>query len=87
MGHLSIVLKTIFPVIQPRHAGLKPPPRERSSIISATRANAKREDCKLYLFGIETDLAPFEARFAAAVPLAQPVMGGSRAHRLMEIAQ
>jgi hypothetical protein len=54
---------------------------------SATRANAKREDCKLYLFGIETDLAPFEARFAAAVPLAQPVMGGSRAHRLMEIAQ
>jgi hypothetical protein len=54
---------------------------------SATRANAKREDCKLYLFGIETELAPFEARFAAAVPLAQPVMGGSPAHRLMEYAQ
>ncbi|OAJ53471.1 hypothetical protein A6V36_28635 [Paraburkholderia ginsengiterrae] len=53
---------------------------------SATRANLKHEDCKLYLVGAGTELEPFEARFAAAVQLA-PAAHASRAHRLMECAQ
>ncbi|HEX7906613.1 MAG TPA: hypothetical protein VF534_00785 [Paraburkholderia sp.] len=53
---------------------------------SATRANLKHEDCKLYLVGTVTELEPFEARFAAAVQLAPPA-DASRAHRLMECAQ
>ncbi|MGF6598954.1 hypothetical protein P3T23_003671 [Paraburkholderia sp. GAS448] len=54
---------------------------------SATRTSLRREDCRIYLSGIETDLAPFEARFAAAIRLAQPAMDRSPAHRLMEYAQ
>ncbi|TKC89489.1 hypothetical protein FAZ69_11200 [Trinickia terrae] len=57
---------------------------------SATRSGVKREDCKIYLYGIDTDPAPFEARFAAAIrPVgpAQPAIDGSPAHRLMEYAQ
>lgn len=53
---------------------------------SATRANLKHEDCKIFLFGIETELAPFEARFAAAIRQAPPA-DHSPAHRLMECAQ
>ncbi|NPT61573.1 hypothetical protein GNZ13_45380 [Paraburkholderia sp. 5N] len=53
---------------------------------SATRANLKHEDCKIYLFGVETELAPFEARFAAAIRQA-PATDRSPAHRLMECAQ
>lgn len=53
---------------------------------SAIRANLKREDCKIYLCGADTELAPFEARFAAAIRLAPPG-DSSRAHRLMECAQ
>ncbi|HKR45213.1 MAG TPA: hypothetical protein VJU59_37015 [Paraburkholderia sp.] len=54
---------------------------------SATRAGLKREDCTIYLFGNDTDLAPFEARFAAAIRPAQPATDNSPAHRLMEYAQ
>jgi hypothetical protein len=54
---------------------------------SATRASLRREDCRIHLFGIETDLAPFEARFAAAIRPAQPAMDSSSAYRLMEYAQ
>ncbi|MEX3968027.1 hypothetical protein AB4Y42_38495 [Paraburkholderia sp. EG286B] len=54
---------------------------------SATRAGLKREDCTIYLFGNDTDLAPFEARFAAAIRPAQPATDNSPARRLMEYAQ
>ncbi|MEX3978758.1 hypothetical protein AB4Y45_07160 [Paraburkholderia sp. EG287A] len=54
---------------------------------SATRAGLKREDCTIYLFGHDTDLAPFEARFAAAIRPAQPATDNSPARRLMEYAQ
>lgn len=54
---------------------------------SATRAGLKREDCTIYLFGNDTDPAPFEARFAAAIRLAQPATDNSPARRLMEYAQ
>ncbi|MEX3929729.1 hypothetical protein AB4Y36_37960 [Paraburkholderia sp. BR10936] len=54
---------------------------------SATRAGLKREDCTIYLFGNDTDPAPFEARFAAAVRPAQPATDNSPARRLMEYAQ
>lgn len=53
---------------------------------SATRANLRHEDCKIHLFGVETELAPFEARFATAIRQALPV-DRSPAHRLMECAQ
>ncbi|QCP51991.1 hypothetical protein FAZ95_22560 [Trinickia violacea] len=53
---------------------------------SATRAGLKREDCTVYLFGNDTDPAPFEARFAAAVRPAQPA-DSAPARRLMEYAQ
>lgn len=54
---------------------------------SATRAGLKREDCTVYLYGKDTDPAPFEARFAAAVRPAQPATDSSPARRLMEYAQ
>ncbi|MCP3723206.1 hypothetical protein M3I53_08680 [Paraburkholderia sp. CNPSo 3272] len=54
---------------------------------SATRAGLKREDCTIYLFGNDTDPAPFEARFAAAIRPAQPTTENSPARRLMEYAQ
>ncbi|MEM5314575.1 hypothetical protein [Paraburkholderia sp. JHI869] len=54
---------------------------------SATRAGFKREDCTIYLYGNDTDPAPFEARFAAAVRPAQPAADDSPARRLMEYAQ
>ena len=54
---------------------------------SATRAGLKREDCTIYLFGNDTDPAPFEARFAAAIRPAQPATDHSPARRLMEYAQ
>lgn len=54
---------------------------------SATRAGFKREDCTIYLFGNDTDPAPFEARFAAAIRPAQPPSDSSPARRLMEHAQ
>ncbi|MGF6998035.1 hypothetical protein [Paraburkholderia sp. GAS32] len=53
---------------------------------SATRASLKHEDCKIHLFGVETELAPFEARFAAATRQT-PATDRSPAHRLMECAQ
>jgi hypothetical protein len=53
---------------------------------SATRAGLKREDCKIYLSGIDMDPAPFAARFAAAIRPAQPAIDGSPARRLMEYA-
>ncbi|WP_065500401.1 hypothetical protein [Burkholderia stabilis] len=53
---------------------------------SATRAGMKREDCPVYLTGIDTDFAPFGARFAAAVRLPGPALDGSPASRLMEYA-
>ncbi|AKM01799.1 hypothetical protein [Burkholderia pyrrocinia] len=53
---------------------------------SATRAGMKREDCPVYLIGIDTDFAPFGARFAAAVRLPGPALDGSPASRLMEYA-
>jgi hypothetical protein len=53
---------------------------------SATRARLKHEDCKIYLFGVETELAPFETRFAAAIRQT-PATDRSPAHRLMECAQ
>ncbi|MEX3944300.1 hypothetical protein AB4Y44_33105 [Paraburkholderia sp. BR10937] len=54
---------------------------------SATRAGLKRADCTIYLFGNDTDPAPFEARFAAAIRPAQPATDSSPARRLMEYAQ
>ncbi|WP_321965292.1 hypothetical protein [Paraburkholderia sp. J7] len=54
---------------------------------SATRAGFKREDCTIYLFGYDTDPAPFEARFAAAIRPTQPAPDSSPARRLMEHAQ
>ncbi|RQS75634.1 hypothetical protein DID96_04335 [Burkholderia sp. Bp8963] len=58
---------------------------------SATRSGLKREDCKVYLCGIDADSAPFEAlleaRFAAAIRPAMPANDGSPARRLMEYAQ
>ncbi|RKP43357.1 hypothetical protein D7S89_26520 [Trinickia fusca] len=54
---------------------------------SATRAGLKREDCTIYLFGNDTDPAPFEARFAAAVRPPQPATDSSPARRLMDYAQ
>lgn len=54
---------------------------------SATRAGLKREDCTIYLYGNDTDPAPFEARFAAAIRPAQPPTDSSPARRLMEYAQ
>ncbi|MBV8261196.1 MAG: hypothetical protein JO239_09640, partial [Paraburkholderia sp.] len=54
---------------------------------SATRAGLKREDCTIYLYGKDTDPAPFEARFAAAIRPAQPATDSSPARRLMEYAQ
>jgi hypothetical protein len=53
---------------------------------SATRMNLRQGDCKIYLFGVETELAPFEARFATVIRQALPV-DSSPAHRLMECAQ
>ncbi|MFJ1210381.1 hypothetical protein [Burkholderia pyrrocinia] len=53
---------------------------------SATRAGLKREDCPVYLTGIDTDFAPFGARFAAAVRLPGPALDASPACRLMEYA-
>lgn len=54
---------------------------------SATRAGFRREDCTVYLFGNDTDPAPFEARFAAAIRPAQPASDSTPARRLMEHAQ
>ncbi|MEM5405486.1 hypothetical protein [Paraburkholderia unamae] len=54
---------------------------------SAMRAGLKRADCTIYLFGNDTDPAPFEARFAAAIRPAQPATDSSPARRLMEYAQ
>ncbi|MFM0081770.1 hypothetical protein [Paraburkholderia sediminicola] len=53
---------------------------------SATRANLRHKDCNIYLFGVETELEPFEARFATAIRQAPPA-DSSPAHRLMECAQ
>ncbi|MGZ2745453.1 hypothetical protein [Burkholderia stagnalis] len=54
---------------------------------SATRAGLKREDCRIYLCGIDMDPAPFAERFAAAIRPPQPALDGPLAHRLMEVAQ
>ncbi|MGF6758153.1 hypothetical protein P3T16_005574 [Paraburkholderia sp. GAS42] len=54
---------------------------------SATKANLRREDCNIYLFGIETELGPFARHFAEAFRLEQPAMDCSPAQRLMEYAQ
>ncbi|WP_431819975.1 hypothetical protein [Burkholderia sp. F1] len=54
---------------------------------SATQAGLKREDCRIYLCGIDMDPAPFAARFAAAIRPPQPALDGSLARRLMEVAQ
>ncbi|QVN19712.1 hypothetical protein [Burkholderia pyrrocinia] len=59
---------------------------EQSFERSATRAGLKREDCPVYLSGIDTDFAPFDARFAAALRLPGPALDGSPARRLMEYA-
>ncbi|TCW77984.1 hypothetical protein C5O80_32945 [Burkholderia sp. SRS-46] len=53
---------------------------------SATRAGLKREDCRIYLCGIDLDPAPFAAHFAAAIRPPQPALDGSLARRLMEVA-
>ncbi|MGU7780107.1 hypothetical protein [Burkholderia sp. PU8-34] len=53
---------------------------------SATQVGLRREDCRICLSGIDTDPAPFEARFAAAIRLAAPANDRSPAHRLMEYA-
>lgn len=50
--------------------------------------NARREDCKVYLYGFGINPAPFETRFAAALPVPLPPPGdGSTALRLMEYAR
>ncbi|AYZ65765.1 hypothetical protein EGY31_21095 [Burkholderia multivorans] len=54
---------------------------------SATRAGLKREECRIYLCGIDMDPAPFAERFAAAIRPPQPALDGSLARRLMEAAQ
>ncbi|KVV54454.1 hypothetical protein WK92_03655 [Burkholderia ubonensis] len=54
---------------------------------SATRAGLRREDCRVYLCGIDMDPAPFAERFAAAIRPPQPALDGSLARRLMEVAQ
>ncbi|MGU7769071.1 hypothetical protein ACV229_02665 [Burkholderia sp. MR1-5-21] len=54
---------------------------------SATRAGLRREDCKTYLSGIDTDPAPFESRFAAVIRLGKPADDRSPARRLMEYAR
>ncbi|KUZ80033.1 hypothetical protein [Burkholderia ubonensis] len=54
---------------------------------SATRAGLKREECRIYLCGIDMDPAPFAERFAAAIRPPQPALDGSLARRLMEVAQ
>ncbi|AOJ11892.1 hypothetical protein WS71_22050 [Burkholderia mayonis] len=54
---------------------------------SATKAGLTREGCRIYLFGNEIDVAPFEARFAAAIRPVRPSAGRSPAERLMESAQ
>ncbi|PCE21590.1 hypothetical protein [Burkholderia ubonensis] len=54
---------------------------------SATWAGLKREDCRIYLCGIDMDPAPFAARFASAIRPPQPALDGSLARRLMEVAQ
>ncbi|MDR6498986.1 hypothetical protein J2785_002131 [Burkholderia ambifaria] len=59
---------------------------EQSFERSATRAGLKREDCPVYLTGIDTDFAPFDARFAGAVRLPVPALDASPARRLMECA-
>ncbi|MDN7904577.1 hypothetical protein QZM18_10640 [Burkholderia diffusa] len=59
---------------------------EQSFERSATRAGLKREDCPVYLTGIDTDFAPFDARFAAAIRLPVPALDASPARRLMEYA-
>ncbi|RQR26205.1 hypothetical protein DIE23_30260 [Burkholderia sp. Bp9143] len=53
---------------------------------SATRTGLKRDDCKVYLSGVDTDAAPFEARFAAVVPPRRAALDGSAACRLLEYA-
>ncbi|OXI88146.1 hypothetical protein CFB50_06255 [Burkholderia sp. AU33423] len=53
---------------------------------SATRAGLKSRDCTVYLPALDTDAAPFEARFAAAIRPALPALDGSPARRLMEYA-
>jgi hypothetical protein len=53
----------------------------------ASRTSGKREDCRLYLYGVEIDPAPFEGRFAAARRLAQLAMDASPVHCLMEAAR
>lgn len=53
---------------------------------SATRTGLTRDDCKVYLSGVDTDAAPFEARFAAAVLPGRAALDGSPARRLLEYA-
>ncbi|MFP3569661.1 hypothetical protein [Paraburkholderia sp. SIMBA_030] len=53
----------------------------------ASRTSGKREDCRIHLYGIEIDPAPFEGRFFATLRPAQPAMDTSVAHRLMEAAR
>ncbi|CAB3789974.1 hypothetical protein [Pararobbsia alpina] len=53
----------------------------------ASRTSGKREDCGIYLYGIEIDPAPFEGRFSTTVRPAQPTHERSDAHRLMKVAQ
>jgi hypothetical protein len=50
-------------------------------------ATTRREDCKVYLFGIDADPEPFETRFTAAIRLPLAATGSCAAHRLMEYAQ
>ncbi|MEZ0601142.1 hypothetical protein ACAX43_03125 [Paraburkholderia sp. IW21] len=52
----------------------------------AGRTTGTREDCRIYLYGVDFDLAPFEGRFSST-QLAQPAMDMPVAHRLMEAAR
>jgi len=53
----------------------------------ASRTSGKREDCGIWLYGIEIDPAPFEGRFSVTLRPAQPATDTSVAHRLMEVAR
>ncbi|WP_321858448.1 hypothetical protein [Burkholderia cenocepacia] len=53
---------------------------------SALRTGLKRDACKVYLFGVDLDAAPFDARFAATVLPGRAALDGSPARRLLEYA-
>jgi len=49
-------------------------------------SGARREDCTVYLWGLDADAAPLEQRFAAVRRLNGPAAGRSSAQRLAELA-